>query len=191
MRRENSKIWLAGLIGFIFIVVLTSSAMSQSIISKTTPITVPWARSGSTATHLSLWGTMIPLVGGLATFSISGVVIASTGLVVGPSLGYFYGGDNRRALTGIGIRSMLAGASVAGFALWTETGAENANAACVIFIAGGGLLMIDTIYYIVCAHKAVRDYNKKIEREHRASIKISPEYFGNQKAIGLKAQIKF
>lgn len=71
-------------------------------------------KSPQTATRLSAIGTLVPFVVGLRlsnTEAPAGHVAASagwTGMMVGPSLGYFRGGCSRRGITGIAIRCGLA-----------------------------------------------------------------------------------
>lgn len=76
----------------------------------------PAHRSERTAYRLSLWSTMAPIFLGVAFTPESGeggasMMLASAGLLVGPAVGHFYGGDSGRALRGVGVRFGVAMAS--------------------------------------------------------------------------------
>ncbi|MDH4197995.1 MAG: hypothetical protein OEW05_11335 [Candidatus Aminicenantes bacterium] len=70
---------------------------------------VPGLKSESLAFSISLAGALLPWAGRLA-----GVRFAWIGVLIGPSLGYFYSGLWGRGLLGIGMRGLAGAAAVAG-----------------------------------------------------------------------------
>lgn len=108
--------------------------------------------------------------------------LAFMGFIMGPSAGYFYAEKPGRALTGIGIRLratslMIAGAAVAMAGtediFSEEPHNRNDNLAGTLFIAGGGILVIDSVVDIAGVGSAIKVHN----REPRGkAISVSPLY---------------
>lgn len=160
-------------------------------------------KSENLAFHLSFWSTAIPAVGGAATIvasksfgnnsddaAIAGFLVGWAGMILGPSVGYFYGGRPGRAFLGSGIRLGLTAGTVAGMiAICPIFCSDKENTwTWVVFIGGHSLLAASAIYDIATVKKAVRMHNEKL---HQTGWLLSPKYFADHKAGGLELQITF
>lgn len=142
----------------------------------------PQLLSEKTALSRSLTGTLVPTVT---------IVLAVPGLIIGPSLGYFYAGLPRRAWTGIGLRFAGIGGMVSSFAIcgWDcGPGDDSYDLAWVVFISGAALTAGSAVYDIATVEGAVR---RKNEALLSASMRIVPAYFADAKAVGLKVEFFF
>ena len=178
--------------------------------------------SEGTATQLSVFGTLIPIglgafiassrhgreyqhqyssewYGGPRTVTIHEgpdqtvpVLLISSGIIIGPSLGYFYAGRPGRAFAGMGLRTAIGfGALIGAFATcgWGCGPGEGAyNAAWGIMAVGGAVVLGSAIHDISDADNAVRARNQK---RQNPKLSVIPEYFPGHKAIGLRAKIAF
>lgn len=178
--------------------------------------------SEGTATQLSVFGTLIPIGLGafiassrhgrehqfqyVREWSVDTVtvthyegpnqtlpkILISSGLIIGPSLGYFYAGRPGRAFAGMGLRTAIGfGALIGAFATcgWGCGPGEGAyNAAWGIMALGGAVVVGSAIHDISKVDDAVRAQNQKRENPR---LSVIPEYFPGHKAIGLRAKIAF
>ncbi|MCI0330504.1 MAG: hypothetical protein L0196_06070 [candidate division Zixibacteria bacterium] len=168
------------------------------------------------AALLSILGTAVPsAIGGAYALVCRGsgscaldehwpivVVAAGSGILFGPSLGYFYGGRPGRGLGGIGVRLAIAGgaAAVAGI-IWSGSSAEEEDcglfgpcfpfippASILILAAGGVMVVAHSIYDIVQVKETVQKHNRS--RQEKA-LTVAPAYFAQHGAPGLKLQARF
>lgn len=159
--------------------------------------TKPGLKSETKAFNLSFFGTLIPV--GLGALSLtadkSGVAFASVaaaGIVIGPSLGYFYAGKSGRGLATAGLRFLLIpGVALASFATcgWDcGPGDSGYDAAWMILIAGEALVVASAVYDIATVKKAVRKKNQALGEK---SWMMAPKYFAEAGAGGVEIKIKF
>jgi hypothetical protein len=138
--------------------------------------------SENQAFHRSLYGTLIPF---------PTLVLTLPGLIVGPSLGYFYAHMPGRAFTGIGLRSAGLGGVVSSFLIcgWDcGPGQDNYNLAWGVFLGSSALVVGSAIYDIATIKRAVRHRNAKMSS---AQLTVSPRYFVQSKGVGMQVQIFF
>ena len=174
--------------------------------------------SEKTATRLSAFGTLVPAGLGLivalsqkgedyrVTVGMYGeseivhrgpdrlapISLISSGVVIGPSLGYFYAGRPGRAFAGMGIRTAIGfGSLIGAFATcgWNCGPGDGAyNTAWGIMVVGGAVALGSAIHDISKVDDAVRSENQK----HRhPKLAVMPEYFPGSKAVGLRAKLVF
>jgi hypothetical protein len=128
-------------------------------------------------------GTLVPL---------PTIVLTLPGIIVGPSLGYFYGGMPGRAWTGIGLRVVGVGGVVSSFVIcgW-DCGPKDSSydIAWAVFLAGAGLTVGSAIYDLADIKPAVRKRNEKLKSG--PEISISPTYFADAGASGFRLTIRF
>jgi hypothetical protein len=160
-----------------------------------TPSSTSQVRSESTARALSLWSTVIPTVAGMVVGGhdkhVTGGALLITGMIVGPSTGYFYGNCPGRGAQGILLRACTAGATVgltAYLARDTDTGdfGDNiANAVLAIGVGGMGVgvLIYEAIHDISHVKSEVRMHNAGISS---MSLRVAPKFFAQSKALGLE-----
>jgi hypothetical protein len=138
----------------------------------------PGLKSPSAAARLSLAGTIVPFWGGIllgkneGPSSWIGGSLALGGILIGPSLGYFYGGRSRRAVSGIATRTGLLAimgiaASVAEFPSPLGPGDEGNAAADITLLAFCGV-GIATVFDLVGVPETVRRQNDRRLHEHPA-----------------------
>jgi hypothetical protein len=147
-------------------------------------------KSEKTALLWSLFGTLgsYGLVAIAATGSEARALgyLGLTGSVVGPSLGYFYGGMSGRGLSGAMARLVGLGGVVGGFAmLWEE---KNTGLGAALMIVGGSTFVVSTISDIAGVKKAVRKHNG---RTQGASLNVAPILSPKSKTVGLSFQLGF
>lgn len=159
------------------------------------PTSKPLSKSESTAKSLSLWSTVIPTVAGMVVGGhdkhVAGGALLITGMIVGPSTGYFYGNCPGRGAQGILLRACTAGATVgltAYFARDTDTGdfGDNiANAVLAIGVGGMGVgvLIYEAIHDISHVKSEVRMHNAGISS---MSLSVAPKFFAQSKTLGLE-----
>jgi len=165
--------------------------------------TKPGLKSETKAFNLSFFGTLIPVGLGVGLGAVSlatdkserGVAflsVASAGIVIGPSLGYFYAGKSGRGLATAGLRFLLIpGVFLASFATcgWDcGEGDSGYDAAWVILIVGEALVVVSAVYDIATVKKAVR---KKNQAWGDKNWMIAPKYFAESQTAGVELQFRF
>lgn len=88
---------------------------------------IPGMNSPGTATALSLLGTIVPIGASFALGEGSGGLAAGLffgGFLIGPSLGYLYAGETGAAFSGMGTRTLMLGATLAGMAASCAAGCD-------------------------------------------------------------------
>jgi hypothetical protein len=138
------------------------------------------ARSPGTALAMSAFGTLVPIglvVGGAAGDQGGGLLLG--GLLLGPSLGYLYGGETGRGLKGIGVRAGVlavtglaaAGICSSGCDFWgDDNGAVGAAAVVLLGLVTTSVLAIRDV---VRVDDAIRTRNEK--RALAVRLTYSPE----------------
>jgi len=156
---------------------------------------IPDPKSEGTAFVLSFAGTLIPsLAGWLDMHSddggVNSFVMFGSGLVFGPSLGYFYGGRPGRGLSGIGIRLGLSAATLgAAFIAGSSTdGWDGLDRAAVAFYVGTGVVAAAALADVALVPGAVRKHNRSLQEK---AFTITPAYFAQHGAPGVKVQLHF
>lgn len=175
------RAWTSDAVG-VSTTLVTAAFGEETSGSYTVDTATPPFRSPAGAFNRSLLGTLIPL---------PTLILTVPGIVVGPSLGYFYGGKPGRAWMGIGLRVAGLGGMVSSFAIcgWDcGPGDSGYDMAWIVFIAGGGLTVGSAIVDIATVKGAVRKRNEEVGAQPIASI--GPIYLPNAKTVGLGVRIR-
>ncbi len=153
---------------------------------------VPGMKSPGTATTLSLLGTVAPLgltMAGVGQAEGAPAWLLLGGLVVGPSLGYFYAGDTKGALKGLGLRTAVLGATMgtvaaicsSGCSIWGDDNGSLA-AAGIVALAGLATTTVFAIRDIARADDTVRARNERIAL---AAVSVDVSYVPEVRAPGV------
>lgn len=144
-------------------------------------------KSESTAKFLSLWLTVIPTVAGIELGDhdkhAAGSALVITGMIIGPSTGYFYGHCGRRGAQGILIRAITGGVTAA--LTVSVADSEFPEGLMAIAVGGAGICAIiyEDIHDISHVKSEVRKHNDKIRS---MSLHLRPRFFAQSKAFGLE-----
>jgi hypothetical protein len=153
---------------------------------------IPGMKSPGMATTLSLLGTIVP-IGTSFAFGEGQEGLASVlflgGLLVGPSLGYFYAGEMGSAFKGIGLRTAVLGATVGLAAAVCSGGCDivfgsddGADAAVAILLGGLVATGILAGRDVARVDNSVRARNERIVR---SAVSIGLQYVPEARAPGL------
>ncbi len=153
-------------------------------------------KSGTTATAISFIGTVVPWAlllslsdEGTRSDRVDWLWYASlAAMPIGPSLGHFYAGANRRALIGIGIRAVSMAAFVGGLYWAFNEELDSAVLPLTLMIGGTATLVASTVADIVDAHKSAGRYNL---RGRGLTLTVAPVISPRTKGLGLQAHISF
>lgn len=159
---------------------------------------IPESPSESKAFKLSLIATIAPVVAGMALMPKSDVENKSTvipsafigaGIIIGPSVGYFYGDCGKRGGTGIAIRvgTLLATAGALSMVVAAHENDSYLDALgpfVLVVGTGAGIIIVDVIYDIAHVRGAVWDH--KVQ-----SVAVRPRVFGPSRAPGLELSLRF
>ena len=152
-------------------------------------------KSEGAALRYSLFGTLLPLgtgaiMGAAGEFDGSEMVIMATGLVVGPSIGYFYGGCPGRGVAGIGTRIGLSAATAVGMCIAGSGGDGYGSLGGVVAVglAGSCAVALHALIDIGEVKGAVREHNCAWTQ---TPIRVVPAYFADSGAGGLQLQLTF
>jgi len=157
-------------------------------------------KSEDAAAALSFFGTAVPVGAGIWLGSelenTGGLTLGlvTGGLMIGPSLGYFYADLYKRGLIGIGIRTFIIGGT-----LVAEEIRENKKKNCgwegcrvegpsTIVLIGTGALFVATLADMFWVTEAVKMRNQKL---YHGGFTVLPKYFPQHKTSGLQLQISF
>ena len=96
------------------------------------------------------------------------LVLIATGVIIGPSVGYFYGDCDDRGSNGIVIRGLLVGATVAAALIAGQSQHSSGfmdfsglEAAITAGVVGCGIVVIDSIYDLCLVKKNVQSQNNR------------------------------
>ncbi len=117
------------------------------------------------------------------------IALIASGVIVGPSLGYFYAGEGWRGFKGMVIRLGTGGITVLCAALCLDSDLHNY---AVLFedicIISSIVAVTDVIYDIAKVKSAVRKHNSKPQK---TSLILAPKYFTDSNAYGVGLQVRF
>ena len=162
------------LIAALIVAALPVAAHAES--ASKDPETAWLASAGATAVPVAL-GVVAAAQG-----SEAGYLLATAGVLIGPSAGHWYAGDTLS--TGLGIR--LAGTALAGGLLYSAAecaiiGDESGQSHCRIkeglFLAGVGLILVGAIHDLGSASDTVRRANAR-------TIQIAPTMVSGARGTG-------
>jgi hypothetical protein len=143
-------------------------------------------KSEATSVALSVLGTVAPVGAALAKTVEPEWVL--TGIFLGPSLGYFYGGEAGRGLKGIAIRGGVATASVlVGGELGLDVLGPD-DEGWLVVLGGAVFVTGHAIYDIAKVKSTVRKHNEEMQTR---SLSIVPTYSRDWDAAGLALQLTF
>lgn len=179
------------------------STEAQAVVNPDSISVAPKLPSPSRATKLSLIATALPVAAGIvlhkdesegSSNDIAGVLVIS-GVIIGPSVGYFYGGCAGRGGVGIAIRTGVVIGTVVALAAVVDAheGDEFLDfsglaAALTVVGIGGALILIDAIYDIVRVDGTVRHHNA---RQADFNLTVAPQVVGPGKVPGLQLSLRF
>ncbi len=123
------------------------------------------------------------------------ICLILSGLTIGPSLGYFYGGCTSRGVTGLIIR--VGTGAVVGGVCWglaehsAGSGLEAAVAGVAVGTAGALIILSDAIYDLAKVKCNVEKNNAKRAQQSSPSVILLPKYFADSGASGLQLEVNF
>ncbi len=180
-----------------------TASVTNSIVPRSEGLRLP---SESRALLWSAGATVLPIMTGVVIWKYQTledpnrtlpIVLVSTGVILGPSFGYLYGGCSNRGLNGVAIRILVVGAGVGiGFAVgmsmhsdsdkWMDfSGLEEG---IIIGSIGCGIAAIHALYDLAKVHGTVKEQN---ERRTRAALSLAPRLYGPSNAPGLQLALTF
>ena len=124
------------------------------------------------------------------------ITLIISGVMIGPSVGYFYGNATSRGVEGIAIRGGVAAASlIVGNEMGLEidifgTG-EADDDGWLVVITGVAFVIGHAISDIASVKDHVRERNDELTYENRSSVTLTPKYFTGSGAAGLQLQVTF
>lgn len=160
-------------------------------------------KSETKALRWSLLGTLVPITTGVGTGILysrpnddpaPALVLIGSGLLIGPSLGYFYGGKSDRGMKGVLIRTGIEVVTMVGAGIAVSSGGGdfgdfgNVVAAFIVLAVGQGLVLAHGIYDIAKVKSEVRKYNQSLQE---TTLMVAPKYFADSGAPGLQLRITF
>jgi hypothetical protein len=150
--------------------------------------------SENTAFLFSLIGTVVPVGYGILARGVSGgssghgngsLYVAWLGALVGPSLGYIYGGRAGRGLLGLVGRAAVV-IIMAGIMLSNDE-ANNT----FVGLAGVGLFAGSALFDLISVRKAVRKHNDAARARKGMSVSVAPFFLRREKGAGLNIGLSF
>ena len=146
----------------------------------------------------SFFGTLVPIsVGLIIHIPALSFTLVGSGMIIGPSLGYFYGGLGDRGMKGIvirlGIETATVGAALIVFSSVEKEGPWDEELGKVVLgvgVVGAGqvLVLAQGIHDIAKVKGQVREHNRSFKD---TALILSPKFFPNSKIFGIQAQILF
>lgn len=161
------------------------------------------------ALTLSLAGTLAPIAAGAVFWASQGdeglaggyrrgpervapAMIMASGVVLGPALGYWYGGRVGRGFLGVGLRTgLLAASFVPAMAIcgWDcGVGDSGYDLAWLVVAAGSGLGLASAAWDILHVRGAVRESGP---RGGDVSITASPIWMGRGRGAGVGVHVRW
>jgi hypothetical protein len=126
------------------------------------------------------------------------VTLILSGIMVGPSVGYFYGDCPDRGAKGIMLRvgigalTMIAADNAASRGSGDAFSFDGMAAGLAVAAVGVGVITIYALYDIGRVQSTVEDRNGKMMRQHeQTSVKLLPRYFADSGAAGFGLNISF
>ncbi len=150
-------------------------------------------RSPFLAFALSAIATGVPIAYGLSLDGTknetAGGLLFAGGLILGPAVGFFYGEEWGRGMTGVGIRAGLAGVSVllmAGSASSSHSFGEAIGGAMVVGALGVLAVGVDAIYDLIVVGPTISEQN---DMRQVFRISMSPVYRPDRSSMGFQFTI--
>ncbi|UCC80434.1 MAG: hypothetical protein JSW64_03470 [Candidatus Zixiibacteriota bacterium] len=165
------------------------------------------------AAQYSMMGVLLPIAAGVALWQIDSpdspygyenpdrtipVMLIVSGVVLGPSAGYFYGGCPERGATGILIRvgtgALTAVAAKAAADAHESDGFmdfSGLEAALTVGAIGSGIIVIEAIADMALVKGAVEKKNIRIGQQKGPEVTLLPTYFADSGATGLQLNVTF
>lgn len=157
-------------------------------------------KSASKASLYSFLATAVPVtVGTLSAFDkdlgTDELILISSGLIVGPSVGYIYAGMNEHGTKGIVYRSVFgAGAVLLGNSMGLEIaifGGEADDEGWPLAIFGTAFLIGHAVIDLARVNSLVNKHNYEKYLYNETSVFLYPKYFADSGAGGLELNIRF
>lgn len=149
-------------------------------------------KNPNTALWWSLAGTAIPIAASVTGAAAAAHVgsIGFFGLLIGPSLGYFYGGLPWRGLLGVGLRAIGAAVLIQSFFMawdesWGWSGGENWD---LVALAGGVILFGSATWDLVSVKGAVKERNLKMRDK---TLAFAPLLNLRTRSVGVMVRLSF
>jgi len=192
-KKKVLKRTAAGLVLAVLLFSTTSSWGHDNSTQQGLPVK---EKNPKTAFVLTLIGTALPLAAVAAAAAGAGDFggIGLTGLLVGPSFGYFYGGLLWRGLLGIGIRTIGEGIIlIGGLGAWFEAWGWDDEEPDIkkwegVVLVGAGIVLASAIWDLAAVKGAV---NKRNLRARERALAISPLFNPRTKTVGITVRISF
>lgn len=157
-------------------------------------------KSASKASLYSFLATAVPVtVGTLSAFDkdlgTDELILISSGLIVGPSVGYIYAGMNEHGTKGIVYRSVFgAGAVLLGNSMGLEIavfGGDADDEGWPLAIFGTAFLIGHAVIDLARVNSLVNKHNYEKYLYNETSVTLYPKYFADSGAGGLELNITF
>lgn len=163
-------------------------------------------KSPGKAQALSSLSTAVPVFAGSVWAINSGmgaaqIALIGSGIVVGPSVGYFYGGCSKKGISGAIIR--LGTGAFTAFAVGSIKDKErNENAGLLDFdmgpiiryavgVVGCSVVLIQAVSDMARVRSAVEERNESLACQNGIKVSLSPIFFADSGAGGLELQVTF
>jgi len=183
-------------------------------------------KSPEKAAKYSVIGMLIPIVAGIAWWKIDNpktktetryydgwsytsthtedpdhaipAILIFSGIFLGPSAGYFYGGCPGRGVKGVLLRvgtgaltAVAASAAASSYESDEALDFSGIAAAATVGAIGSGMILIEAIIDIAKVKGAIEKNNIERTRQAGTNVKLLPRYFADSNAGGLELNITF
>ena len=155
------------------------------------PVTAQSGDAANQALYFGLAATVLPTAAGVAVLSGSGsnapgLVVASAGVILGPSIGDWSGGLTGRGLMFAGLRAATVAGGLFGVALacWDECTSSEYRNATAIGVASSVVLAGLVVWDLATVKGAVR-------RHQARRVSVMPGYDRERRAPMLVVQMNF
>lgn len=183
-------------VGLALAVLLFSTTVSWGQDDSTQKSLSVKEKNPKTAFLMTLVGTAVPLAAAAAGAAGAGdfVGLGMTGLLIGPSLGYFYGGLLWRGLLGVGIRAIGEGIIlIGGLGAWFEAWGWDHEKPDIrkyesVVLVGAGIVLASAIWDLAYVKGAV---NRRNIRARERALAFSPLINPRTKTVGITVRLSF
>ena len=188
------------ILGLVTLLVTTAATGTPSTAADTTGVGAPAhptdRRAEDTAQSWSFYGTTLPIVAAIGTAAamekgddLPVSILVGTGMIVGPSLGYFYGDCPGRGLLGIAIRCGICGltAVAANGIRQSDDGSHSTDdpsalmGYLAVFGVGVTAVTVDAIIDIARVRPVVRQHALS---QPRAQVSLIPVVCADNRSVG-------
>jgi hypothetical protein len=119
------------------------------------------------------------------------IVLLCSGIIIGPSLGYFYGDETDYGWKGIAIRSTTSLGALIGAEMASQETGEVWNSCNVwsgVFFICSGIILVNSITDIAKVPGSIRHHNQLIRE---TSMSLTPKHFADSGTGGLELRVTF